>query len=260
MRTRTHADMRYEGLGTVIALGAILLLSGCIGADALDDVTESRATQGTDSPAPPGPDPDPPAPDPLDPPAPEPPAPDPPEPDPPEPDEEYAWGLPASDTSISGNDGPAYASLRRSCDEGQQYLEVVAENGYGFRSPRNVVLFAAGIEVCRGNYEVGRHYYDHAAAVYGLAGLAPEGRAECDLYKSVRSVLEQRPREEFPCPDGAAPEYRSGPGGIDDPLTFDVDESIGEPEPPEPEPDSERDPEPQPEAGDGGTTTDPQQP
>lgn len=141
---------------------------------------------------------------------------------------EYEWGLPPSDTSVTGNDGPAYAALQRSCQEGQDYLDSLADQqSYGFRSPRNVVLFAAAIRICFGDLTEGQRLFQHAESFYGLEGLAPEGRAECDLYKSVRSVLEQRPRDDFPCPGGAAPEDRRGEDGrVDDPLTFDVDESL----------------------------------
>jgi hypothetical protein len=134
----------------------------------------------------------------------------------------YDWGLPTSDTSVTGNDGPAYNSLRRGCDEGAAYLR---EAWFGFRSPRNVLLFAAGVDLCRGDRQGGARYFEAARTRYGLDGLQPEGRAECDVYKSVRSVLEQQPRDAFPCPGGTPPPYRRGPGGEDNPLTFDVDES-----------------------------------
>ncbi|MFF0943954.1 hypothetical protein ACFYE2_06965, partial [Kocuria sp. CPCC 205300] len=145
---------------------------------------------------------------------------------------QYTWTLPPSDISVTGNDGPAYAALRRSCQEGQNYLDSVAPS-YGFQSPRNVVLFVAGIRICNGDLTGGQVYYNHAQNFYGLEGLAPEGVAECDLYKSVRSVLEQRPREEFVCPGGSPPGYKFGETGLrDDPVTLDIDESI--PQTPDP--------------------------
>lgn len=65
---------------------------------------------------------------------------------------EYEWGLPPSDTSVTGNDGPAYAALQRSCQEGQDYLDSLADQeSYGFRSPRNVVLYAAALRICFGD-------------------------------------------------------------------------------------------------------------
>lgn len=137
----------------------------------------------------------------------------------------YSWGLPASDTSVAGNDGPAYAALQSGCAEGQAYLDAVAPDGYGFRSPLNVVLFAAGLNLCTGDVAGAGELYAYGTQRYGLSGL-PEGKPECELYKSVRSVLEQQPRTMFPCPGGLPPENIVGPTGlVDDPLTMDVDES-----------------------------------
>lgn len=142
------------------------------------------------------------------------------------PPEAYSWGLPPSDTSVAGNDGPAYAALQEGCSSGQAYLDSVAPEGYGFRSPLNVVLFAAGLKLCDGDRAGARTLYDYGAARYGLSGL-PEGKPECELYKSVRSVLEQKPRTSFPCPGGQPPQELVGPTGLlDDPLTMDLDESI----------------------------------
>lgn len=137
----------------------------------------------------------------------------------------YSWGLPASDTSVAGNDGPAYAALQLSCTDGQAYLDSVAPDGYGFRSPLNVVLFAAGVKLCNGEVAAAGELYAYGIQRYGLSGL-PEGKPECELYKSVRSVLEQQPRTAFPCPGGLPPENIVGVTGlVDDPLTMDVDES-----------------------------------
>lgn len=137
----------------------------------------------------------------------------------------YSWGLPASDTSVAGNDGPAYAALQSSCAEGQAYLDSVALEGYGFRSPLNVVLFAAGLKLCNGDVAGAGQLYAYGTQRYGLSGL-PEGKPECELYKSVRSVLEQQSRTTFPCPGGLPPENIIGPTGlIDDPLTMEIDES-----------------------------------
>ncbi len=158
--------------------------------------------------------------------------------------ETYVWGLPPSDISVTGNDGPMYASLQQSCQEGEDFLNEAWE---GFRSPRNVVLFAAGVKICRGDVEGGRAYFQHAATVYGFGGLQPEGRAECDVYKSVRSVLEQQPRSDFPCPAGSAPPWKTGPDSRkDNPLTFAIDESAGSTETPaEPAPDTPAEPIPE---------------
>jgi hypothetical protein len=59
---------------------------------------------------------------------------------------------------------------------------------------------------------------------YGLAGLI-HLEVACDVYTSVASVLFQKSRERFQCPGGEAPKFKEGPGGRDNPLTVDVDES-----------------------------------
>lgn len=156
----------------------------------------------------------------------------------------YTWGLPTTNTGVSGNDGPAYGALQRSCDEGQAYLDDSAAEGYGFRSPRNVVLFVAAIAVCRGNFDTARIYATHAIDEYGLTGLYnpeilppcdpaicnPDSAPECEVYRSVMSVLDQAPRENYNCPGGTPPDYRArtdanGITWVDDPVTLDVDES-----------------------------------
>ncbi|MFF2276189.1 hypothetical protein [Agromyces sp. NPDC058126] len=181
----------------------------------------------------------------------------------------YTWGLPTTNTGVSGNDGPAYGSLQRSCDEGQAYLDDRAPEGYGFRSPRNVVMFVAAIAVCRGDLDTARIYAAHAIEEYGLAGLYnpeilppcdpascdPDSAPECEVYRSVMSVLDQAPREEYDCPGGSPPEYRfrtdaNGVTWVDDPVTLDVDESDRADVPPSSSPPT-TDP---PEDGEGGAT------
>jgi hypothetical protein len=174
---------------------------------------------------------------------------------------EYEWGLPASDTSVGeahqGVEGSAYIALASSCSGGAEFLSSDLAPTYGFESPRNVLLFAAGVRLCEGDQDGARELFGHSES-YGTAGLTPDDWAFCVLHKVVRSVLEQRPPDEFQCGGGTAPPFkegRSATGEIltDDPLTFTVDESAPEPEPevvePDPDPDGEVD-------GDQGTEGD----
>jgi hypothetical protein len=142
----------------------------------------------------------------------------------------YEWGLPSSDTSVGadhqGAEGSAYQALQRSCSEGAEFLGSDFAPEYGFESPRNVLLFAAGVRLCEGDRAAAVALFEPALAL-GPAGLTPDAWAFCDLYKTVRSVLEQRPPADFHCAGGAAPPYKVGDNGTtDDPLTLDVDESV----------------------------------
>jgi hypothetical protein len=182
----------------------------------------------------------------------------------------YVWGLPSSDTSVGenhqGSEGSAYAALQRSCAEGAQFISPNFAPEYGFESPRNVLLFAAGVRLCEDDRAGAAEYFQLAMA-YGTAGLTPEPWAFCDLFKVVRSVLEQRPPEDAKCGDGDPPLFKVGPNDTsDDPLTL-TDESLPAPETdPETEADPELEPEPGTEPGTdpetetdpgGGTETDP---
>jgi hypothetical protein len=132
----------------------------------------------------------------------------------------YDWVLPPGDTSPTGNEGPSYGDLM-SCQGAEQGI---AEAWSGFNSPRNVLLYMAAAHLCHGDVTGGRPFYNRAVSEYGLAGLY-EGTRVCDVYRSVASVLQQAPRESFACPEGSWPDWKMGPGGQDNPLTFDVDES-----------------------------------
>jgi hypothetical protein len=132
----------------------------------------------------------------------------------------YSWDLPAGDTSPTGNEGSLYGALM-SCQGAEQ---TIAEAWSGFNSPRNVLMYMAAAHLCHGDVSGGRPFYNRAVSEYGLAGLWADTRP-CDTYRSVASVLLQAPRESFACPEGQSPEWKSGPGGQDNPLTFDVDES-----------------------------------
>ena len=135
----------------------------------------------------------------------------------------YDWTLPAIDTAADGVDGEIYQALQKGCDDGDR---VLTQKWQQSSSPRNVLLFAAGVQACRGDMNRARTLYGQAQEQYGWTGLGPtQDSARCDVYKSVASVLEKAPRDSFPCLDGTNPEFKRSPDGVpDDPLTP-VDES-----------------------------------
>lgn len=130
----------------------------------------------------------------------------------------YGWTLPAIDTTADGVDGEIYRALQKSCDEGDTALAAQWQQS---SSPRNVLLFAAGVQACRGQMPQARTLYMRAKDEYGWSGLGPAQDApRCDVYKSVASVVEKAPRDSFPCLDGTSPDFaRSAAGVVDDPMT-----------------------------------------
>ncbi|WP_194408722.1 hypothetical protein [Microbacterium cremeum] len=176
----------------------------------------------------------------------------------------YAWGLPPSDVSLTGNDGPAYQALRSGCSEAEQYLAAVSverpftSNPYGFLNARYTEFYAAGLALCRGDVGAARIYRDHALARWTTAGIDrpgdpknPDGtdyvgpprppgygEPECDLYRTLASVLDQVAPDSIVCPGGDRPGHvfvdyivDDGQGPYttsiyDDPMTLDVDESL----------------------------------
>ena len=159
----------------------------------------------------------------------------------------YAFELPRSDRSPTITDGFVYSELRISCDAGEAAIDSkrpteYGRASYGFSGPQFAVLAMAGIAACRGDTAAARAWMDHARDRYGLAGIAiPDnvnaspGDFSCFLYQGVWSVLEQRPADEFICPGGDIPGWRTSEGEtmfpssdalVDDPLTPDVDESL----------------------------------
>lgn len=142
----------------------------------------------------------------------------------------YEWGLPSSDTSVGeehqGAEDSAYRALQLSCSDAAAFLDSTFGPEYGFESPRNVLLFAAGVQLCEGNRDEAAVFFEHAQAL-GIEGLTPDTWSFCVLYKVVRSVLEQQPPEDFQCAGGTAPPFTVGDNELtDDPLTLDEDESI----------------------------------
>jgi hypothetical protein len=139
---------------------------------------------------------------------------------------EYPWTLPPTDSSLSLNDSIAYLRLARGdCDAAATQL---TDEWYGFASPRSLLVFAAGVELCRGDRAKARRWFDRSEREYPDGGLRADGSPPCDMYKSVASVLTSRPRESVTCPVG--PDVPFGPPGVpyrntDNPYTEDVDES-----------------------------------
>jgi len=173
----------------------------------------------------------------------------------------YTFSLPPTDTSVSDNDGPAYGALMQGCDAAAQYLETTRDQrSYGFSNPRFAVIYAAGIALCRGDSGAARDLLGIALSTYGTSGLdrpgdpnkpgtstepvdpprpPGHGEPECDIYRTLRSVLEQVAPDTISCPGDDRPvlatQFYETTDGFevevwDDPLTFDVDESRIPPE------------------------------
>lgn len=78
-------------------------------------------------------------------------------------------------------------------------------------SPRGVLLYYAGTQVCLGNLKQAKGWFDEAAA-FGWRGVnwgdPPEGPPppkfswDCEVLRTVRSVLEQIERADVDCPGG----------------------------------------------------------
>ena len=174
----------------------------------------------------------------------------------------YAWGLPPSDVSLTGNDGPAYSALQTGCGAAEEFLAATGaerpftSNPYGFLNARYTEFYAAGIALCRGDVETARIYRDHALAQWGTEGIDrpgdpknPDGtdyagparppgygEPECDLYRTLAGVLDQVAPDSVACAGGNRPGHLfvdyvvdDGQGPYttsiyDDPLTLDIEE------------------------------------
>lgn len=151
--------------------------------------------------------------------------------------DEYDFSLPKGDRSVSLNEAIAYDDLYQGkCDEVQTFLDGDPDQPYsspawvGFISPRNVLLWQAGIELCRDDRDAARPWFDRADQEYGWSGTG-EFHA-CELYQAAGSVLRQRPKSDFVCQDGEAPPWPvDGPYGRDDPRT-ELDEGSTSPSAP----------------------------
>jgi hypothetical protein len=124
-------------------------------------------------------------------------------------EEEYGWGLPDGPyTPDDTFEDDVYVPLQDgSCAGGQARLE---EFWRALKSPRGVLLYQAAVHACRGELDAARQRFEQASA-YGWQGLdwvAFGGfMYDCQVYKSVRSVLEQRPRTDLTCQGGDPPAW-----------------------------------------------------
>jgi hypothetical protein len=122
-------------------------------------------------------------------------------------EEEYGWGLPDGPyTPDDTFEDDVYVPLQDgSCTNGQAKLDL---HWRGLKSPRGVLLYQAAVHACRGELDAARQRFEQAST-YGWQGLdwvAFGGfMYDCQVYKSVRSVLEQRARDAFTCQGGDPP-------------------------------------------------------
>lgn len=148
-----------------------------------------------------------------------------------------------------GREGPQFFEGRavnllhaNDCDGAQNFIDAQTEDSVpawsGFTYPRNLLLFQAGIELCRHNDSKAVEWYGEAAEM-GWDGTAGDGEVNmCLLYRAVASAIEDRPKDDFMCQPGAPTPDRwtTDATGLryDDPRTP-QDESTdngGETEPP----------------------------
>ena len=111
----------------------------------------------------------------------------------------YSFTLPEGDVGAEEFDRGFYLVLHRNdCAGAQQALD------YGWSSmiySRNVLLYQAGVEFCRGHNADARLWFDRAAS-YGWGDMMPITalpRTSCEIYKSAESVLRQQSRASFTC-------------------------------------------------------------
>ncbi len=145
-----------------------------------------------------------------------------------QPEPRYEFTLPEGDRSVSVNEAIAYDDLYHGrCDQVQSFLDGEPDDPHdggwvGLLSPRNVLLFQAGIELCRGDVAAAKPWFDKTQDEYGWSG--SQGFYVCHLYKAAGSVIRQRPQSDFECQGGEQPPWPTpGPQGRDDPRT-DADE------------------------------------
>ena len=112
----------------------------------------------------------------------------------------------AGDVSPAEFEREVYRELRKSCSAGQRALD---EKWSIFLSPMTVLLFQAAIYVCAGDRDRGRQLFLEAAAV-GFRGVRSVETA-CNVYKAVRSVLEQVDPRKVNCPEGSQSELPPWP-------------------------------------------------
>ncbi|MEU4745809.1 hypothetical protein AB0G02_35840 [Actinosynnema sp. NPDC023658] len=136
----------------------------------------------------------------------------------------FGWYLPEGPRSTSTVEDSVYQRLAvdRDCDAAQTDLD--DGNAWeGMRSPRNVLLYQAAIDLCRGAESSARAVYGRIAGHGWNLELGSTEPVDCPTYRAVRSVLDQRESGTFECTRGTPPAWPD-PQAKNDPRT-DVDES-----------------------------------
>ena len=131
-------------------------------------------------------------------------------------------GLPDGPNSPGENrDRDVYDALREGrCESAADSLD---RHWDKVRSPRDVLIYEAAVELCRGDAANAARWLA-AASGMGLEGLAVpvetrdgEERVQfayyCEVFRSVRAVLEESARDGVECPGGVPPAW---PGGDDE--------------------------------------------
>lgn len=130
----------------------------------------------------------------------------------------YGWFLPEGPDSPSFSEDNVYRPLKsHDCGKAQTTLD---DEWSAMTSPRNVLLYQAGVHLCRGEGSAGRAMYDRASRYGWAVNRGPDGSGEvdCATYQAVRSVLEQQAHDAFPCTEGRPPRWPTDTDR-DDPRT-----------------------------------------
>jgi hypothetical protein len=130
--------------------------------------------------------------------------------------DEFPWGLPPGDTSAAANEAIIYGQIEQgACEAAQTSLD---EGWRGLNGPRAVLLYQAAIHFCRGERDAGRQLFVQTGDLFGWAGVNWPS-LDCNVFIAIRSVLEQRAKEEIEdCPGGETPLWPED-DSRDDPRT-----------------------------------------
>lgn len=139
---------------------------------------------------------------------------------------QYGWNLPEGPSSPATYENEIYTYLRyKDCGLAQQVLDDLWN---GLKSPRNVPLYQAAVDLCGGKTTSARSMYARAAALGLQMHQGPGGTAavDCATLRAVRSVVDQVAQESVRCAPGTPPPWPTDePIERDDPRT-DVVEGI----------------------------------
>ena len=138
---------------------------------------------------------------------------------------EFNFDLPVGEVGIDAAESEIYEPLRRGeCDNAQQRLDGSTDNPESalwrnFHNPRNVLLFQAGIELCRKHRDEAQRWYDRAEREYGWGDT--NRPKVCPMYQVTSSVLRHRPPSDFGCQGGTTKPWVENPETFarDDPRT-----------------------------------------